>query len=212
MRNILTNFAAQQGLAFSTQQAATLVAYARCVWEKKDFLNLTSAATFEQVLGRHICDGLTAAAALTKQFAAGTALQLADVGAGCGYIGLTLAVAMPNAHITLVESIEKRCKFINWAALTAGIANVSVKNARLGQGTNFAFDAVTERAMGQLPDIFNICMDAVKPGGMFMAFQGAHPQAVLGQTPAAQIPYTLPGDNTPRYLLLFRKVYAEHRV
>lgn len=208
MRNTLTNFAAQQGLFLSTQQAETLVAYARCVWEKKDFLNLTSAATFEEVICRHICDGLIAAATLQKQCTAAPSLQLADVGAGCGYIGLTVAVALPHAHVTLVESIEKRCKFMNWAALTAGIANITVKNARLGQGTRFHFDGVTERAMGQLPDIFNSCMDAVKPGGIFVAFQGAHPQAVSGHSPAAQIPYALPGDNTPRYLLLFKKVYA----
>ncbi len=208
MQNILTNFAAQLGLPLTQTQAETLLAYARCVWEKKDFLNLTAAATFEEVLARHICDGLTAAAAIAKQFPKSTSLNLADVGAGCGYIGMTMAVALPHAHVTLVESIEKRCKFMHWAAFTAGITKISVKNARLGQGTAFRFDVVTERAMGQLPDIFDICMDAVRPEGFFIAFQGAHPQAVPGQTPVAQILYTLPGDNTPRYLVVFKKVYA----
>ena len=208
MHKKLTNYAAQIGLPLTQAQGEKLVAYARCVWDKKDLLNLTSAATFDEVLRRHICDGLTAAAEMQKYFPAQTALQLADMGAGCGYIGMTLAVALPQAHVTLVESLEKRCKFMNWAALTAGISNVTVKNARLGQGTHFAFDAVTERAMGQLPDIFEICIGAVKPGGIFMAFQGVHPQEVTGHVPLVQQSYTLPGDNTPRYLVLFKKSYA----
>ena len=206
MQKILTNFAARQGLVLAPAQAEKLVAYARCVWEKKDFLNLTAAASFEEVLTRHICDGLVAAAhlaALPKK-----PVQLADAGAGCGYIGMTLALALPHTHVTLVESIEKRCKFMHWAALTAGLPNVTIKNVRLGQATAFAFDALTERAMGQLPDIFESCMDSVKPGGIFMAFQGAHPQEVPGQAAWAQYPYTLPADNTPRYLVLFKKEYA----
>ncbi len=203
----LSNFAAQIGLPLTPAQVEKLVAYARCVWEKKDFLNLTSAADFQEILERHICDGLVAAAQLQTYCKDVATPQLADVGAGCGYIGLTVAVALPRAHVTLVESLEKRCKFMNWAALTAGIGNITVKNTRLGQGTQFAFDALTERAMGQLPDIFTICMDAVKPGGYFMAFQGKHPQ-MAGQAPLTQFPYTLPCDKYPRYLLVFKKAYV----
>lgn len=207
MQKMLINFAATLGLPLTPAQTEKLLAYAQCVWEKKDFLNLTSAQTFEEVLTRHLCDGLVAAAQLQTYCKELPAPQLADVGAGCGYIGMTVAVALPQAHVTLVESLEKRCKFMNWAALTAGIGNITVKNARLGQGTHFAFDALTERAMGQLPDIFDICTEAVKPGGHFMAFQGACVQSVT-QKPVAQIPYTLPCDNHPRYLLVFKKEYV----
>ena len=132
MPKSLLKYAAQLGLPLTLPQAEKLVAYAQCVWDKKNQLNLTSAQTFEEVLARHICDGLTAAA---RVHALGlTHAQLADVGAGCGYIGMTLAVALPHAQITLVESIEKRCKFMNWAAMQAAISNVYVKQARLGQG------------------------------------------------------------------------------
>ena len=207
MQKILSNFAAQLGLPLTPKQTQKLLAYAQCVWEKKDFLNLTSAQSFQEVLERHICDGLVAAAQLQTLCKELAAPQLADAGAGCGYIGMTVAVALPSAHVMLIESLEKRCKFMNWAALTAGISNISVKNARLGQGTQFDFDVLTERAMGQLPDIFDICTRAVKPGGYFVAFQGVHPQAVA-QAPLKQIPYSLPCDKNPRYLVIFRNNYA----
>ncbi len=210
MPKSLLKFATRLGFPLTPQQADKLVSYARCVWEKKDFLNLTSAATFEEVLSRHICDGLTAAV-YVQQMGLGTA-KLADVGAGCGYIGLTLAIALPQAHVTLVESLEKRCRFMNWAAMQTGITNITVKQARLGQGTHFAFDLVTERAMGTLPDIAEICLQAVKAGGFFLAFQGENPQTAQVRTELGQfvkdISYQLPGDNKTRHLVLFKKNYA----
>ena len=207
MPKSLLEFAAQMELPLTPAQADRLVAYARCVWEKKDFLNLTSAQTFEEVLSRHICDGLVAAKQVEKLGLA--AAQLADVGAGCGYIGMSLAIALPQAKVTLVESLEKRCKFMNWAALQTGISNVTIKQARLGQGTNFAFDLVTERAMGTLPDIIGICLAAVKAGGIFMAFQGENPQMPETVPADGQFiedqSYQLPRDNKTRHLILFRK-------
>ncbi|MBR2082597.1 MAG: class I SAM-dependent methyltransferase [Elusimicrobiaceae bacterium] len=202
----IRNFAAQLGLPLSLAQAGQLCTYAQCVWDKKDTLNLTSAADFNEVIERHIFDGLTAAWQIAQICKGNPPPQLADAGAGCGYIGMSVAAALPQAHVTLIESLERRCKFMNWAALTAGITNVRIKNTRLGQGTHFAFDVLTERAMGQLPDIFDICMDAVKPGGVFMAFQGEHPQtAHVSSGVWKEQVYHLPCDNTPRYLVLFKK-------
>lgn len=210
----LTDYAASLNLPLSEQQAETLVAYAKLVWAKKDFLNLTSAADLDEVLSRHICDGLAAAAKLNALAHAAQLEQplIADAGAGAGYIGLTIAAALPQAQVTLIESIEKRCSFMNWAILNVGLKNAKVKNARLGQGTDFAFDFLTERAMGQLPDILQACLGAVKPGGVFIAFQGEHPQAQeceperYGAVLAGVERYTLPtGDNKKRHFALFRK-------
>lgn len=210
MPKSLLKFAAQIGFTITPAQADKLVAYARCVWEKKGLLNLTSAPTFDEVLSRHICDGLIAAWQVDKLGL--RAAQLADVGAGCGYIGLTMAVALPQAHVTLVESLEKRCKFINWAAMQTGICNISVKQVRLGQGTNFAFDLLTQRAMGPLPDIAAICLGAVRAGGIFLAFQGEHPQTALVNTSLGEymqdVAYQLPCDNKTRHLVLFKKNHA----
>ena len=213
MWQILTDFARQINLPLSEQQAQTLVRYAQCVWQKKDFLNLTSAASLDEILTRHICDGLQGASCV-QHLAAQKKLanfSLIDAGSGAGYIGLTLAVALPNAHVTLVESIEKRCAFMNWAILQLGVKNVHVKNVRLGEKKELQADFVTERAMGQLPDILGICLRAVKPGGYFVAYQGENSpaKAVNAQKHAAvfcsDVAYTLPADHKQRHLVLFEK-------
>ena len=207
----LLDFARQIGLSLTPPQAQTLVDYATLVWQKKDFLNLTSAADLNEVLLRHLCDGLQAAVCVQQQAAQKQleTFSLIDAGSGAGYIGLTLAVALPQAHVTLVESIEKRCAFLNWAILHLKLKNVTVKQMRLGEQKEVQADFVTERAMGQLPDILKICLATVKPGGLFIAFQGEHPhptpQLPPGTTRLAEIAYSLLSDDKTRYLVLFEK-------
>ncbi len=214
MQNRLTDFAQSLGLPLTATQADTLLKYAQLVLQKKDFLNLTGAADLTEIVNRHLCDGLVCAAkiyAMAKVKGLET-FTAADAGAGAGFIGLTLAAALPQARVTLIESIEKRCAFMNWAALNAGIANANIKNARLGQNAKWEFDFVTERAMGQLPDILGVCLAAVKPGGVFIAYQGEHPQAQetepakYGARLLAVERYTLPvDDGKKRHLALFAK-------
>ena len=213
MWQILTDFAHQINLPLSEVQAQTLVRYAQLVWQKKDFLNLTSAADLREVLTRHICDGLQGALcvqqlAVQKKIAN---FSLIDAGSGAGYIGLTIAAALPGTQVTLVESIEKRCAFMNWAILQLGLKNVQVKNVRLGEKKDLQADFVTERAMGQLPDILGICLSAVKPGGVFVAYQGENSLAAeldaakYGGTFLQVSNYQLPSDKTIRHLALFEK-------
>ncbi|MBR4682498.1 MAG: 16S rRNA (guanine(527)-N(7))-methyltransferase RsmG [Elusimicrobiaceae bacterium] len=207
----LLNFAVSIGLPLCESQAQLLADYAALVWQKRERLNLTSAAGIDEILLRHICDGLQGAA-LVKQLSQNkglTTFSVIDAGAGAGYIGITLAIALPQAQVTLVESIEKRCAFMNWAILSLGLKNVQVKNIRLGEQKDIQADFVTERAMGQLPDILNICLSAVKPGGVFLAYQGEQPQTQSLQPPGIRLSgetlYHLPADSKNRYLVLFEK-------
>ena len=209
----MLDFARQIHLPLTDSQIQLLAGYAQLVWQKKDFLNLTSAADLNEIYTRHLCDGLQGASCV-RELAAQKQLEnfsLIDAGSGAGYIGLTMAIALPNTHVTLVESLEKRCAFMNWAVLSLKLKNVQVKNIRLGEQKDLQADFVTERAMGQLPDILGTCLDAVKPGGTFIAYQGEHPQTA--QTPfqkygaalRGETAYCLPADSRTRYLVLFEK-------
>ena len=58
MQTKLLDFAHQIDFSLDEKQARLLAAYASLVWQKKDLLNLTSAANLEEIILRHICDGL----------------------------------------------------------------------------------------------------------------------------------------------------------
>jgi len=214
MQNKLTNFARENGLCLPPQAAEKLLSYAGRVLDKKSQLNLTAASTLDEIVCRHLCDGLLGAAQIARlaKTVGQETFSVTDAGSGAGFIGLAIAAALPQAHVTLAESLAKRCMFLNWIVLQEKFSNVSVKNVRLGQHPLPQADFVTERAMGQLNDILEICLAAVKPGGVFLAYQGQQPltesvsPARYGAAWEQVIAYALPQDKTPKHLVLCRKV------
>ncbi|MDR1684760.1 MAG: class I SAM-dependent methyltransferase, partial [Elusimicrobiota bacterium] len=105
--NKRTDFTAACGLNLSEGQFAPLEAYVDLIWQKKDDLNLTAAQTKQEMWDRHICDALALAGVLNK-LAADNPFTLADFGAGAGYIGFGVAMALPKANVTLIDSLQKR--------------------------------------------------------------------------------------------------------
>ncbi|MBO7237907.1 MAG: 16S rRNA (guanine(527)-N(7))-methyltransferase RsmG [Elusimicrobiaceae bacterium] len=211
MQKKLLDFAAKLKLNLTENAVALLVQYADLVWQKKESLNLTSVADQEEIITRHICDGLVAAAFIAPHAKGKTNFSVADMGSGAGYIGLTVAIALPHIQVSLVESLERRCAFLNWVSMKLGLKNVTVVNIRLGQQTVGTFDAVTERAMGKLNDILPLVAPAVKAGGNFVAYQSMKGEADKNLLMHLQLQeqralaYNLPGENKERYLAVFSK-------
>lgn len=211
MQKKLLNFAEKLGLVLTEKSVILLQQYAELVWQKKEVLNLTSVATQEEIITRHICDGLAAAAWIEKQNAPKTDFSVADMGSGAGYIGLTIAIILPHIHVNLIESLERRCTFLNWVCMKLGLANVTIENIRLGQQNAGPFDVVTERAMGKINDILPLVVEAVKPEGYFVAYQsnvGEADKTLLGKLALREQPvfsYCLPDESKERYLAVFRR-------
>ena len=107
MQKRMHNFALLHGLDLSEKSLSQLDLYAGLVWEKKDFLNLTSVEKKEEIYTRHLCDGLAAAAFIAGQKSSNQNICIADMGAGAGYIGLTMAMALPQAQVT-PSSMQRR--------------------------------------------------------------------------------------------------------
>jgi 16S rRNA (guanine527-N7)-methyltransferase len=104
------------------------------------------------------------------------ARRIADVGAGAGFPGLVLAVALPEAGVDLVESVGRKCDFMRRAIAAAGIANAAVLNLRseelaAGDGRD-AYDAVTARAVGRLSTLAELASPLLKPNGVLVAWKG----------------------------------------
>lgn len=209
MQKKLLDFAAGLGLTLPEKSIDLLVRYADLVWEKKDTLNLTSVTDETEIITRHICDGLAGAAAINQLSGHGK-LSVADVGTGAGYIGITLAIALPHMQVTLVESLQRRCLFLNWVLLKLGLTGVRVENIRLGQQNTGPFDVITERAMGQLSNILPWIAPSLKPGGTFIAYQSTKEplDTACAQTDLVYkeaVSYSLPAEEKERYLMVFRK-------
>jgi 16S rRNA (guanine527-N7)-methyltransferase len=102
--------------------------------------------------------------------------HIADIGAGAGFPGLVLAVALPEAQVDLIESVGRKCEFIRRAAGEAGIPNATVRNLRseewAGAEGREAYDVVTARAVGRLSTLAELASPLLEPNGVLVAWKG----------------------------------------
>lgn len=103
------------------------------------------------------------------------ASRIADLGAGAGFPGLVLAIALPEARVALVESGGRKCAFMKRAIAAAGIANVVVVRARAEEWSEGigAHDLVTARALAPLAVIAEYAAPLLAMGGAVVAWKGA---------------------------------------
>lgn len=131
-----------------------------------------SSVVDERAWRVHVTDSLTGLDVAELR----EATQIADVGAGAGFPGLALAVALPDAQVDLIESVGRKCDFMRRAVEVAGIANAAVLNARseevAAQEGREAYDAVTARAVGRLSTLAELASPLLKPNAVLVAWKG----------------------------------------
>ena len=122
---------------------------------------------------RHLADSLTG---LEVEALAG-ADRIADLGAGAGFPGLALAVALPDTDVDLIESTERKCEVIARLARAAGAPNARAVPERAedwaaGEGRE-AYAAVTARALAPLAVIAEYAAPLLREGGVLVAWKGS---------------------------------------
>jgi 16S rRNA (guanine527-N7)-methyltransferase len=100
--------------------------------------------------------------------------RVADLGSGGGFPGLALAVALPDAQVALVESVQRKCAFLERAVAALGLINVTVVNARAESwpaGLD-AHDVVTARAVAPLTVLIEYAAPLLRSAGTLVAWKG----------------------------------------
>ena len=131
-----------------------------------------SSITDERAWRVHVADSLTGLDVPELR----EATRIADIGSGAGFPGLALAVALPQAQVDLIESVGRKCEFMERAIEASGISNARVVNARseelaAGEGRE-AYEAVTARAVGRLSTLAELASPLLKDGGVLVAWKG----------------------------------------
>jgi 16S rRNA (guanine527-N7)-methyltransferase len=118
----------------------------------------------------HLADSLVALELDTIR----AARSLADLGTGAGFPGLALAVALPGARISLVESQRRRCEFLERVCADAEIANAHVVRARAEEWREglSGNDAVVARALAPQPVVLEYAAPLLRLGGTLVDWRG----------------------------------------
>ena len=153
MQETLIQGARELGLELSLEQAEQFEEYYRLLSEANKNVNLTSILEEKEVAVKHFLDSLSCT--LVTSFASG--MGLLDVGTGAGFPGIPLKIHQPGLRLTLVESVEKKVRFLENLNRDLGLREVTVIHARAEElGRNPAhrenWERVTARAVASLAD------------------------------------------------------------
>jgi 16S rRNA (guanine527-N7)-methyltransferase len=130
----------------------------------------TAVRDTTQAVDVHLADSL---AALELDAIAG-ASAIADLGAGAGFPGLAIAIALPGAEVSLVESQRRRCEFLERVRVHAGIENARVVRARAEEWSEGLSrnDAVMARALAAQSVVLEYAAPLLRLGGTLVDWRG----------------------------------------
>jgi 16S rRNA (guanine527-N7)-methyltransferase len=139
---------------------------------REERASVSSVTEPERAWRVHVADSLTGLEIDDLR----NASRIADIGSGAGFPGLVLALALPGSQVDLIESVGRKCEFIQRAIDAAAVANARVRNERSetlagGEGRE-AYEAVTARAVGRLSTLAELASPLLREGGVLVAWKG----------------------------------------
>ncbi|MCL2372310.1 MAG: 16S rRNA (guanine(527)-N(7))-methyltransferase RsmG [Defluviitaleaceae bacterium] len=163
---IIKNWATKNGIEITQTQYSQLNAFKQLVLKKNKVMNLTAITDEVGFAVKHIIDSLTLLPHIPNQ-----PLTLADIGTGAGFPGVVLGIMRPNITLTLIDSLNKRIKFL--AEATAAI-NIHAEciHTRAEELKNRQFDICTARAVAPMDKLAKYTLPLVKHGGRLLAMKG----------------------------------------
>jgi 16S rRNA (guanine527-N7)-methyltransferase len=135
----------------------------------------TTVSEGEEAVDIHVADSLSGLEVPQLR----SAKWIAEIGAGAGFPGLVLAIALPRARVDMIESNSRKCAVIDRLAHAAGLDNEIVRalpmraEERAAWGGSENYDAVTARAVASLPVLVEYAAPLLSMGGVFVAWKGA---------------------------------------
>jgi 16S rRNA (guanine527-N7)-methyltransferase len=140
-------------------------------------MNLTAIRARDQQITKHLLDSLAVQPYLQRN-------RVLDVGTGAGFPGLPLAFVNPQREFTLLDSVAKKLRFVEHAAATLGLSNVTTVHSRAEQfRPKERFDVVISRAVGRIDAFVQWAGHLVVGGGRLLAMKGRYPHEELQHIP-----------------------------
>lgn len=194
------------GLMFNPTQKQQLLDYTALLQRWNRVFNLTAVRDVEGMARLHLADCLAALPALQRL----APRRLLDVGSGGGLPGIVFAIGLPDAAVHLVDTVQKKCAFLQQTCGSLQLQNVQVHHARVETLADpDGFDCITSRAFSDLPLLVKSTTHLLAPGGQWCAMKGHPPEdeitAVSCLVRARIEPLQVPGLDAQRCLVWLQR-------
>ena len=172
----------------SDEKKEKLYKFYEILVEKNKFMNLTSITEIKEFTYKHFIDSI-ALEKIVKDLDSNN-YNIADLGTGAGFPGIPLAIVYPNLNLTLIDSLNKRIKFIKETCDVLDIKNINAIHSRaedIDRNKDYRekFDICVSRAVANLASLSEYCLPLVKVGGSFVSYKSKGYEAEIAEAQKA---------------------------
>lgn len=185
--------------------------------EWNQYMNLTAITEYEEVVEKHFVDSLS----IVKAINLCEKENIIDIGTGAGFPGIPIKIIYPHLKVTLLDSLNKRVKFLNTIIEKLELKNINVIH---GRAEDYAkqkeyrekYELCVSRAVANLSTLSEYCIPYISVGGMFISYKSdeideellksKNAVKILGAKISDVIRFQLPGTDIRRSFIKIEKI------
>lgn len=216
MNNILESKLQELNITLDENQSEQFHIFYNLLTEWNKVMNLTGITEYEEVVEKHFLDSLAIVKAVDLQ----KVQNIIDIGTGAGFPGIPLKIAYPQLDVTLLDSLNKRVRFLDTVIENTDLKGIKAMHGRAedyAKQTEYRenYDLCVSRAVANLATLSEYCIPYIRTGGIFIPYKSEDVEnevehskkaiSLLGGNIKDIVKFQLPGTDIGRSFIIIEK-------